>query len=472
MWNLLLGVKGLWSYPSVSLRLPAPLKGSLYTKGEPEQAKPPFSRKAKKPHQKEVNTVPNYKYRATAMSGKMVRGTLAASDPEALLNELKKKDLFLLDYTQTSKTSFGSKLKAKELTDFCRQLGSLLDAGVSVIQSFNIISNRASISKFARKCFSDITTDLKHGKALSDAMADQGKVFPELLISMVRAGEASGKIGDTFINMGEHFQKQQRIKSQVKGALAYPLVLVILLVLVIIVMFTFILPMFGDMFTDMELPLMTRILMGMSDFLTHYWYVAIGVVAAIVVVFVMLMRTPASRLVIDRMIVHLPKIGNLVRIVYTASFSRTLASLYTSGLSILNALQISRDTVNNSYLRSQFDDCIKSIRVGNALSESIMAMDGFDSKLGDTIKVGEETGKLDAMLLSTADDYEYESSAAIKSMMSIIEPLMIVILGVVVAGVMVSVLVPMYSMYGNIDENTGAVFSWLAQTAGRFLNRF
>ena len=169
--------------------------------------------------------------------------------------------------------------------------------------------------------------------------------------------------------MGEHFQKQQRIKSQVKGALAYPLVLVILLVLVIIVMFTFILPMFGDMFTDMELPLMTRILMGMSDFLTHYWYVAIGVVAAIVVVFVMLMRTPASRLVIDRMIVHLPKIGNLVRIVYTASFSRTLASLYTSGLSILNALQISRDTVNNSYLRSQFDDCIKSIRVGNALSE-------------------------------------------------------------------------------------------------------
>lgn len=214
--------------------------------------------------------MPNYKYRATAMSGKMVRGTLAASDPEALLNELKKKDLFLLDYTQTSKTSFGSKLKAKELTDFCRQLGSLLDAGVSVIQSFNIISNRASISKFARKCFSDITTDLKHGKALSDAMADQGKVFPELLISMVRAGEASGKIGDTFINMGEHFQKQQRIKSQVKGALAYPLVLVILLVLVIIVMFTFILPMFGDMFTDMELPLMTRILMGMSDFLTHY----------------------------------------------------------------------------------------------------------------------------------------------------------------------------------------------------------
>lgn len=210
--------------------------------------------------------MPNYKYRATAMSGKTVRGNLVASDPEALLNELKKQDLFLLDYTQTNKTSFGSKLKPKELTDFCRQLGSLLDAGVSVIQSFNIISNRASISKFARKSFSDITTDLKHGKALSEAMADQGKVFPELLISMVRAGEASGKIGDTFLSMGQHFQKQQRIKSQVKGALAYPIVLMILLVLVIIVMFTFILPMFGDMFTDMELPLMTRVLMGIRQF--------------------------------------------------------------------------------------------------------------------------------------------------------------------------------------------------------------
>mgnify|MGYP002236756642 CR=1 FL=1 len=156
------------------------------------------------------------------MSGKTVRGNLVASDPEALLNELKKQDLFLLDYTQTNKTSFGSKLKPKELTDFCRQLGSLLDAGVSVIQSFNIISNRASISKFAKKSFSDITTDLKHGKALSEAMADQGKVFPELLISMVRAGEASGKIGDTFLSMGQHFQKQQRINLRSRARLDVP----------------------------------------------------------------------------------------------------------------------------------------------------------------------------------------------------------------------------------------------------------
>lgn len=377
--------------------------------------------------------MPNYKYRATEMSGKTVRGTMAASDPEALLDALKQKDLFLLDYSQTTRTSFGSKLKSAELTDFCRQLGTLLNAGVSVIQAFNIISNRSSISKFAKKCFTEITTSLKHGKSLSEAMAEQGKIFPELLISMVRAGEASGKIGETFITMGTHFQKQQRIKSQVKGALAYPSVLLVLLVLVIIVLFTFVIPMFGDMFTDMELPLATRILMSISDFLTTKWYIAVAVVVVIVFAVVMLMRNPASRLAIDKMIISIPKIGPLVKIVYTASFSRTLASLYTSGLSILNAIQISRDTVNNSYLRSQFDDCIKNIRIGNSLSESIQKMDGFDSKLGDTVKVGEETGKLDAMLIATADDYEYESSAAIKSMMSIIEPLMIVVLGVVVA---------------------------------------
>ncbi len=401
--------------------------------------------------------MPNYRYRATEMSGKTVRGTMAATDPEALLESLKQKDLFLLDYTQVTRTSFGSKLKSAELTDFCRQLGTLLDAGVSVIQAFNIISNRSSISKFAKKCFTEITTALKHGKSLSEAMGDQGKVFPELLISMVRAGEASGKIGETFLTMGTHFQKQQRIKSQVKGALAYPCVLLILLVLVIIVLFTFVIPMFGDMFTDMELPIATRILMSISDFLTTKWYIAVAVVAILIAVCIALMRNAATRYVIDKFIITMPKIGPLVKIVYTASFSRTLASLYTSGLSILNAIQISRDTVNNSYLRGQFDDCIKSIRVGNSLSESIQAMDGFDSKLGDTVKVGEETGKLDAMLIASADDYEYESSAAIKSMMSIIEPLMIVILGVVVAVVMVSVLVPMYSMYGNIDENYGAI---------------
>ncbi len=405
--------------------------------------------------------MPNYKYRATELGGKVVRGTMAATDPEALLNALKAKDLFLMDYKQASSTGFGSKLKSAELTDFCRQLGTLLNAGVSVIQAFNIISNRESISKFARKCFAEMCTDLKHGKALSEAMADQGKVFPELLISMVRSGEASGKIGETFLSMGEHFQKQNRIKKQVKGALAYPCVLLVLLVAVIILMFTFILPMFGEMFENTEMPLITKIFMGISSSMTNYWYIYIIVVAALVAGFIFLMRTPVTRLRIDKMMVKIPKIGYLVRIVYTASFSRTLASLYTSGLSILNAIQISRDTVNNKYLRSQFDGCIKSIRTGNALSESIRAMDGFDGKLSDTIKVGEETGKLDDMLISSADDYEYESSAAIKSMMSIIEPVMICILGVVVAAVMVSVLVPMYSMYGNIDANSGAVLPFI-----------
>lgn len=407
--------------------------------------------------------MPRYRYRATELSGKTVRGAMEASDPQALLDSLKNKDLFLLDYTQTSATSFGSKLKSAELTDMCRQLGTLLNAGVSIIQAFNILSNRHNVSRVAKKCYIEVTTDLKHGKSLSEAMADQGKIFPELLVSMVRSGEASGKIGDTFISMGEHFQKQQRIASQVKGALAYPIVLLILLIGVIILLFTFVLPMFGDMFTDMELPVTTRILMGISTFLTTRWYVAIIVVAALVFAFVMVMRNPVTRLWIDAFILRIPKIGPLVKIVYTASFSRTLASLYTSGLSILNAIQISRDTVNNSYLRSQFDDCIRSIRVGNPLSDSIKAMDGFDGKLSDTVKIGEETGKLDSMLISTADDYEYESSAAIKSMMSIIEPVMIMILGLVVGIVMVSVLVPMYQMYGNLDANSGALqfVQWL-----------
>lgn len=402
--------------------------------------------------------MPKYKYKATNLAGKTVRGTMTATDPEALLTSLREKDLFMLDYSAVTASSGGGigkkKIKSAELTEFCRQLGTLLNAGVSVIQAFKIISNRQGASNTAKRVYSEISTDLKHGKALSEAMADQGKIFPELLISMVRSGEASGKIGETFVNMGEHFQKNNRIKKQVKGALAYPIVLMVLLVAVIILMFTFILPMFGDMFENTELPITTKIMMAMSDFMITKWYVLVIAVIILVVVIRMLMKAPATRIKIDKMLTRIPKIGPLVKIVYTASFSRTLASLYSSGLSILNALQISRDTVNNSYLRSQFDDCIKSIRVGNALSESIMAMDGFDSKLADTIKVGEETGKLDAMLNTTADDYEYESSTAIKSMTSIIEPVMIILLAAVVAVVMISVLVPMYSMYGNIDENS------------------
>lgn len=405
--------------------------------------------------------MPKYQYRATNPQGKQVRGTVTAPDPEALLEELKRQDLFMLDYRQVTGTSFGSKLKSDELTDFCRQMGTLLNAGVTIIQAFTIMSNRTSISKNAKRIYGEIMTDLKRGKALSDAMADQGKNFPELLIAMIRAGEASGQLGETFINMGQHFQKQNRLKAQVRGALMYPIVLLILLIGVIVLLFTFILPMFGDMFADMDLPVTTRALMAISKFLTTRWYVVIIIVAVLVVGFIMAMRQAGTRYAIDRMTLKVPKIGHLVSIVYTASFSRTLASLYTSGLSILNALQISRDTVNNRYLRSQFDECIRGIRTGVALSDAIQGMDGFDSKLGDTVRVGEETGKLDHMLVTTADDYEYESSEAIKAMMSIIEPVMIILLGAMVATVMISVLVPMYSMYGNINENSGAFLLWV-----------
>lgn len=401
--------------------------------------------------------MPKYKYTATALDGKVVKGTQSATDPQQLITNLKQENLFLTDYKQVSDVSFGSKLKSDELTDFCRQMGTMLNAGVSIMQSLGIIANRDSISDSAKTIYRNIIAELKQGKELSVAMANQKGVFPELLISMVRSGEASGKLGDTFITMGEHFQAQQRIKSTVKGALTYPIVLVILLVAVIILLFTYVIPMFGDMFTDQELPVTTRALMWLSDSMTNYWYIWIGAVVIIVAVVVFCLKTPATRLVIDRWMVHIPKIGYLVRIVYTANFSRTLASLYTSGLSILQAVQISRDTVGNSYLRTQFDACIKSLRAGGSLSDSIKAMDGFDSKLGDTVKVGEETGKLDSMLNSTADDYEYESNEAIKSMVGVIEPIMIMILGVVVGVVMVSVLVPMYDMYGNIDESYGAL---------------
>ena len=391
-----------------------------------------------------------YQYRASSMDGKIKKGQVNTASPEQLRELLKQQNLFLISYEEKANDTFGRKLKANELSELCRELGSLLNSGVSVVRSFTIISGR-DIEPKLKKAYTSITTQIKRGVPLSDAMEMQGRMFPEMLINMLRAGEESGSIAQTFDKMSIHYEKEYRMTGAVKSALTYPIILLVLIVVVMMGLFTFVLPSFFELFEGMEVPKITQIVMSLSTFIREN----VIIVALLSVIIVMIIGFVAGlypvKYQLDKLTVKIPKISPLVKIIQTARFGRTLASLYASGINIVDCLALSKNTVSNYYIREQFDDVIKSVRSGNTLSESIKGVDGFDIKLSQTVEVGEETGMLDKMLNSTADSYEYESQAAINKLIAIMQPVMIVILAGLVLVVIGSVMLPIFGMYSNIE---------------------
>lgn len=395
--------------------------------------------------------MPLYKYTAKDIAGKVKKGALNAASPDALKKALKDMGLYLSSFTEKVDKNRNKKLKAEEISTFCREISSMLGAGVSLVRAMNIITNR-DLSPKLKYAFTEVSTSIKRGIALSDAMELLGRTFPPMLINMVKAGEASGRLDETMLKMADHYEKDHRLTKSVKGALTYPMILGILTVLVAIGLMTFVVPMFADVFEGMELPAITKVVMGISNALTNNFIQIAIVVAVVCVILYFVFQIEAVKYQKDKLKLKAPVIGKLLKIIYTARFSRTLASLYSSGLSIINALQISKDTIGNRYLTSQFEDVIRSVRAGNPLSSSLMTVDGFDRKLADTIAVGEETGQLDSLLVSIADAYDYDSNMAVKKLMTMIEPIMIVILAFFVVIIMLSVLMPMFSMYSQVEQ--------------------
>lgn len=390
-----------------------------------------------------------YSYVATNAKGKKSKGVANSQNPEQLRQYLLSQNLYLLSYSDKA-TVKTKKLKADELSSFCREMGSMLSSGISLVRTMNIIIGR-DLPPNLKIAFVELNTQIKRGVSLSDAMVMQGKTFPDLLINMMRSGEASGQIDKICVKMADHYEKEHRLNADIKGAMTYPIMLLCLTVVIVIGIFTLIFPSFLEIFKGMELPALTQIMIAISDAFINYWYMIILISCILVLSVVALTQNQAVMYQWDKLKIKMPKIGKLTKIIYTARFARTLASLYSSGLSIVNSLQISKSTMGNRYIERQFEDVIKSVKSGQPLSNSLMNVEGFDKKLSQTIVVGEESGRLDALLESMADSYDYESQVAIKKMVKLIEPLMICFMAVIIVVVMLSVMLPIYSMYSSIE---------------------
>ncbi len=396
-----------------------------------------------------------YKYIARNIIGKRVTGKLQANDEIDLQARLKNDNLYLESATEETKRTSQKRIRADRIADFSRSIGQLIGAGVSLVRALRIICDDETLRQKERTLYSDVLKQVRTGVSLSEAMAMEGAAFPPMMINMYRSAEASGTMEATAKQMAEYYSKEYKLNKKIKSSMTYPKILGALMVVVLLIIMGYVVPQFEDLFAQMDsLPASTEILLAISNFVSEKWYVLIifGVIAFIL--FKLLFSIPAIHYLKDKIKIKVPKIGKLMRIIYTARFARTLASLYNAGLPIISCLTIARDTIDNRYIESQFEAVIKDVQAGQNLSDALAKVDGFTKKLVSSVVVGEETGTLDEMLNSAADQLEYDSEMAIQGMVSMLEPMIIVVLAVLVGFIIISVIQPIYGSYDAIANST------------------
>ena len=393
-----------------------------------------------------------YKYVARDINAKKITGKTEARDEHELSQLLRVKDMYLISHKDITKEETKNyKMKLKELANFCREIGTMMNSGLPLIRTVSILASREDNKKL-KAIYNDIYVKLQQGQTLSDALKEQGKAFPDILIQMVRSGEASGNMQDTMMVLNNQFTNDNKIKNKVKSAMTYPVILGIVTIVVLLIVYTAVLPSFFSMSEGMELSLKTEINIIISKFIMSYWYALLIGILVLILIIVSLLQLPKVKYQFDRFKLKMPIIGKLMKIIYTSRFARTLCSLYSSGISIVNAMVIVKSTIGNKYIETQFDNSIKAVRNGEALSVAIGMIDGFDIKLTSSVYIGEESGNLEDLLSSLADDFDYEAMLASEKMVAILEPAMIIVLAVVICVIIISVLVPIYSMYQNVGS--------------------
>lgn len=388
-----------------------------------------------------------FSYVATDVNGKKLKGKEMAEDAAELVDKLRQKGLFCTSYkdlTAGKANDVKFKFKTKDLSFFCRQLAAMLTSGVSLVKSLHILQSQTENKKM-KAVLLDIYEEVQKGRSFSEAIATKPGVFPGLFVSMVGAGEASGNLDMIMNRVSEHYAKDSKTQNKIKGAMIYPIVLLVLLVVMMVAMFTFIMPMFrGLMMEGDEIPPLSAAMFAISDFFINQWFILVIALIAIVIAFRIILTTPASKLKWDEMLLRLPKVGGLLRTIYTARFARTMSNLFASGLQMVDCIEKSVGTLGNTYIIKSFEDVVENVKRGEALSVAIGRINVFEGMFVSIVYVGEESGTLDQILEKSSDYYDDEADSAISSMVSLLEPVMIILMGLMVGCILAGVFPILY----------------------------
>ncbi len=394
--------------------------------------------------------MPQFNYTSVSKDGRQISGVMAAPSRDEAISELRKnggRPLLLREVkAKKQRMSFKNKVKIKDLVVFSRELSTMISAGVPLPKSLETLAEQAE-NKYFKEVISNINHDVESGIALGDAMAKHPKVFSEVYVNMVRAGEAGGILDDIMKRLATQVEKDATIRHKVKGAMAYPLVILSITVLAFFLIMLVIMPKISKIITDLggpdaQLPIYTRVMIGVSGFLQHnIVFILIG--AAVVVFFLRrYINTDKGKYRFHSFLLRAPIIGRVISKIVIARFARTFSSLMGAGVSVLDSLEITGKAVGNRVVQRELEEVAKNVRNGQSLGKQLLAAQYFPPIVGQMMEVGEETGKIDEILVKVADFYEEEVDTVIDGLASIIEPLMIVILGSLVGMIAASVMGP------------------------------
>jgi len=395
-----------------------------------------------------------FNYVATDLSGKVRRGTENAESSQQLVEILRERDLFVTrsEVLQEKVVTVRYRFKTAKLSIFCRQLSAMLYSGINLVRALHILMTQEE-NKKAKEVLRDIYEELQRGRSFTETLEAKEGVFPELFVGMMAAGESSGNLDMIVDRVADHYAKENKLKNTVQKALTYPAILGVLMVVIVLAMFIFILPMFITMFPEgNDLPGLAGPMMAISDFLVKRWYVVLVGTVVFVIAVRAIMRLPGIRLAYDKFKITMPKIGKLVKIIYTARFGRTMANLFASGMQMVECIEKSVGTLNNKYLLYLFDDVLNDVKRGEPLSSAIAKIDVFDGMFTSTIYIGEESGRLDEILSKSADFYDEEADSALAKLTSMIEPIMIIFMGGMVCLILASIFPLMYGSFEGITN--------------------
>jgi type IV pilus assembly protein PilC len=394
----------------------------------------------------------SYYVTAVDSRGKTVSEVIMAESNLEIVQIIKNKQMYLLEYKETKSESDNiSKLKMKSLVIFCRQLGTMVTSGIPIMQSLDMLQSKADNAK-TKKIFRNIYEEVQKGNSLSDAMKLQRGAFPDLLLNMIMAGELGGTLDHSLKRMSEHYEKEAKLANKIKSASIYPIILAVVSVTVVLLLVMFVLPSITSMFDPKDMPFSTRIMLGASNFLLDNWLAMFAIIIGLVVAFRMALNVRVVRVRIDRFKIFMPVLGKLVQTIYSARCARAFASLYSSGVQTLDMIETTSKVLGNAYLEDMFRDVMTSVSQGDLISRAIANTGSFDPMLSSMIFIGEESGSLGELLNSTADYFDNEADSAIQRMVSMIEPVMIIVLGIVIGFIVLSIIQPIFSMYGAIGN--------------------
>lgn len=396
-----------------------------------------------------------YNYKAMDKNGKAKKGSIEAINLDKAKEKLKSEGLIVQDIKEqgAGKKGGGKKVKDKDLAVFCKQFSAVLNAGVTIISALEMMSEQLE-NKTLKRALQEAQSYVQKGGTLADAFKLNPKVFPPIMINMTAAGEMSGNLEICFDRLTTHFETANALHSKVKGAVTYPIVILIVVAAVVAVLLVGVIPQFSQMFDDLgsELPAATQMLVNLSNFLQHKWYILVIIVAAIVFGLKAFGKTEPGSLMYAKIGIKFPLFGNLTIKSAAATFSRTMATLMASGISLIDAVEQVAKMINNRIIREALLDAKTQIGKGVPLSKPLRDCGIFPPMLPQMTKIGEETGNIEDMMDKVADYYEMEVNDATDALTAAMEPLIIVIMGVVVGGIVMAIYSPMLSMYDAIDS--------------------